>query len=83
MAIRSIRVELNRKGVIALLQSQDVADEINRRGEAIARAAGEGVEVDSTRNRDRAVTFVRTATEEAREAEAESRALSRAIDAGR
>lgn len=81
--VKSVRVALNPKGIVALLQSQAVADDLAARGERIAAAAGEGVEVRSTTNRDRAVTFVTTATTEARLAEAEDRTLTRAIDAGR
>lgn len=83
MAAKSIRVKLNRDGVRALLASQDVADDLTKRGERIAAAAGEGFEVTTTRNRDRVVVFVRSTTHEARRAEAEDRALTHAIDAGR
>lgn len=81
--VKSVRVKLNRPGIIALLQSSEVAADLHERGERIAAAAGEGFEVRDDRNRDRSVTFVTTASREAREAEATDRALSRAIDAGR
>lgn len=83
--MRSVRVELNRKGVIELLQSDDVAKDLTERAERIAAAAGQPGDfaVTPTRNRDRAVVFVTTATHAAREAEAETRALTRAVDAGR
>ena len=81
--VKSVRVALNRKGIVELLQSQAVADDLAARGDRIAAAAGEGFEVKATTNRDRAVVFVSTETFEARQAEAETRALTRAIDAGR
>lgn len=83
MAGKGIRVQLNKAGVRALLVSQDVADDLTKRGDRIAAAAGEGFEVTTTKNRDRVVVFVRSTTFEAMRAEAEDRALTRAIDAGR
>lgn len=83
MATQKIRIELNRDGVVALLQSAEVAADLAARGERIASAAGDGFEVKASTNRDRAVVFVSTETTEARRAEAEDRALTRAIDAGR
>lgn len=83
MAVKGLRIKLNRRGVQQLLASQDVADDLTKRGNRMADAAGEGVEVTTTRNRDRAVVFVRTATYDAMKAEAEDRTLTRSIDAGR
>ena len=83
MAKVSMRIEHNSKGFAALMKSNSVMSDIEARGARIAAAAGEGFEVNSTRNRDRSVVFVRTETTEARRAEAEDRALTRAIDAGR
>lgn len=85
MAAKSMRIELNRAGIVALLQSAEVAADLTGRGERIAAAAGgDGdFEVTTSTNRDRTVVFVRTATAKGRQAEAEDRALSRAIDAGR
>lgn len=83
MAAKGMRIKLNRAGVQQLLASQEVADDLAKRGERMADAAGDGVEVTSTRNRDRAVVFVRTATIDAMKAEAEDRTLTRSIDAGR
>lgn len=79
----NMRIKINRAGVVALLTSPEVTADLRRRGNAIAAAAGDGVEVQTTRNRDRAVVFVRTATFEAKKAEATDRSLTRAIDAGR
>lgn len=83
MAVKGLRIELNRAGVRALLTSASVAEDLTDRGNRIAAAAGDGVEVQATRNRDRAVVFVRTDTFDAKRAEAEDRALTTAIDAGR
>ena len=77
------RVRLNRKGVRELLRSREVLSDLERRANAIAAAAGEGMEVDSEIGRNRARASVRTATREAVLAEAQQRALTRALDAGR
>jgi len=79
----TVRVELNSDGIRALLRSEAVRADLERRARAIAEAAGEGFEVESQVGSNRARASVRTATAEAREAEATDRALTRAIDAGR
>ena len=83
MTVQGFRLKLNKDGIVALLQSEEVQQDLEARGARIAAAAGDGVEAELTKNRDRAVVFVRTKTNEARKAEAEDRALTRAIDAGR
>lgn len=83
MAVKGIRLKLNQKGIIAMLSSSEVSGELTRRGERMANAAGDGVEVTTARNRDRATVFVRTETFEAKRDEATNRTLTRAIDAGR
>lgn len=83
MAVQGFRLKLHKDGIVALLQSEEVKQDLAARGSRIAEAAGDGVEAELTKNRDRAVVFVRTETNEARKAEAEDRALTRAIDAGR
>lgn len=77
------KVRINRKGVRELLRSREVLSDLERRANAIAAAAGEGMEVDSEIGRNRARASVRTATREAVLAEAQQRALTRALDAGR
>jgi len=77
------KVRINRKGVRELLRSREVLSDLERRANAIAAAAGEGMEVDSEVGRNRARASVRTATREAVLAEAQQRALTRALDAGR
>lgn len=78
-----IRVKVNPAGVRALLNDPGVQEDLDRRARAIADAAGEGMEVSSGHGRNRARSTVITATQEARVAEATSRALSAALDAGR
>lgn len=78
-----VRVVLNRGAVRELLRSQEVLADLTRRGKRIAAAAGDGMEVDSAVGAKRARVSVRTATSEARKAEADQRALTRALDSGR
>ena len=78
-----IRVEINRKGVEALLKSAEVQADLERRAKAIADAAGPGMDVDVRVGKTRARASVRTGTPEAIEAEATDKTLTRAIDAGR
>lgn len=67
---------------VILSQAGVIAD-IRRRGEAIADAAGEGVEADTRMGSTRPRALVTTETFEAMYAEATERTLTRAIDAGR
>lgn len=78
-----VRVEVNRKAVRDLLGSKEVADDLERRAEQIARSAGPGFRVEVERNRGRARAAVITDTIDAQLAEATDRSLTRAIDAGR
>lgn len=80
---RNVRIELNRKGIRDLLTSTEVQRDLERRAEAIARAAGPGHRVEVNPGRNRARAAVVTDTFEAMHAEATTRDLSRAIDAGR
>lgn len=78
-----LRLKLHTEGAVALLTDSKVQADLVARGSRIAAAAGDGIVVQAERGRDRSVVFVTTATHDARRAEAESRALTRAIDAGR
>lgn len=78
-----VKIELNRSAVRDLLRSPEMAGNLAGRGQAIARAAGAGHEVQTFIGRNRARVTVRTATTAARVAEAKSRRLTSAIDAGR
>lgn len=78
-----VRIELNGAGIRALLKSAEVQGDLERRARAIAAAAGPGHDVDSRVGATRARASVRTGSAEARRREAQERALTRAIDAGR
>lgn len=78
-----IRIELDKKGVSELLNSPEVLADLRSRAERIAAAAGPGMVVDTFKGHDRVHATVRTDTPEAMKAEAENRALTRAIIAGR
>lgn len=80
-----VRIELNEAGIRELLRSQGVRDELLRRAQRIAEAAGGApdYEADSSLTHHRARATVWTATPEAMRAEATDRALTRAFDAGR
>lgn len=78
-----VRIVLNRRGVRELLRSPEVLADLKRRAEAIAAAAGDGMEPSAMVGKNRARASVITATHNARRAEAVTRALTRAIDAGR
>jgi len=80
----AIRIEFRREAFRELRTSDAAVAEVTSRAEAIAAAAGEGVEVlpvQAPRNRAHAV--VATVTREATQANAESNTLLRALDAGR
>jgi len=77
------RIVLNRKGMRQLLRSPEVLADLERRAERIAARAGDGMEPSAMVGKNRARASVITATHSARRAEATSRALTRAIDAGR
>lgn len=77
------RLELNLAGVRELLRSDGVRADLERRARAIAAAAGDGHRVESGLGRNRARAVVITESVAAKRAEAESRNLTSAIDAGR
>lgn len=76
-------VKLDSQGMRELLRSEDVRADLGRRARAIAAAAGPGHQASSTIGRRRALAMVWTDTPEAMVAEARTRKLTRAIDAGR
>ena len=78
-----VRIVLNRRGMRELLRSPEVLAELERRAKQIAAAAGDGMEPSAMVGKNRARASVITATHSARRAEAVTRALTRAIDAGR
>jgi hypothetical protein len=80
----TVKIEINREGVRALLTGPEAQADMVRRARRIAAAAGEGNEAqDDGPGKNRARAVVVTATPEARAAEARTRALTRAVDAGR
>ncbi|HLS46088.1 MAG TPA: hypothetical protein VK045_11695 [Ornithinicoccus sp.] len=78
-----VRIEMNPAGFQAILKSAEVQADLGRRAEAIANAAGDGMDVDVRVGRTRARASVRTGSPEAMRAEARDKTLTRAIDAGR
>lgn len=81
--MRNFRLRLNRSGVREILRSESVRADLLARAERIAAAAGDGFVAESSVGATRARASVRTDTSEARLAESNDRALTRAIDAGR
>ena len=77
------RIVLNRKAIRDLLRSDAVLRDLERRARQIASAAGPGHEVDAEVGRNRARASVRTDSVAAIRAEATTRNLTRAFDAGR
>lgn len=79
----NVVIKLNSAGVRDLLRSAEVRADLERRGGAVVQAAGDGYEVESKTGSNRARVTVRTATFEARRAEAVEHRLVRSLDAGR
>lgn len=77
------RIKWKNKGFRQLRKSNEVLEELEKRAERIADAAGSGVETSPFMGRNRARVSVITVTEEARRANAEQNTLLRAVDAGR
>ena len=82
MAGDKSKLELNHATVEQLLKVA-VMPKLRAAGNRIAAAAGEGFEVDARVGANRARVTVRTATFEARHAEAKNRTLTKALGAGR
>jgi len=80
---KSARIKINSPGAIDVLQDVRVAADLLGRGGLIASAAGPGFEAVPGRTGDRVSVIVRTTDNASRKAEAERRALSRAVNAGR
>ena len=80
----TVRIKIYRRGVTALLKAPEVVDDLEQRARRIAAAAGPGQwNVHAEKGRRRARAAVVTGDLEARRNEAKTRALTRAIDAGR
>lgn len=78
----NVRVVLNRAGMRELLRSPEVLADLERRGYAIAAAAGPGHRVESQVGSTRARVAVITDTFDAARNEAINRTLTSAIGAG-
>lgn len=83
----SIRIEMNRAGIIAALTAPGVEADLMRRGNAAAAAArangGGRYMVTARRGKTRVRVSVITSSDTARRAESTDRALTRALDAAR
>ncbi|SDP09256.1 hypothetical protein SAMN04515671_2919 [Nakamurella panacisegetis] len=77
------RIVLNEKGFRELRRSPEVEADLVARGRRVAAAAGAGFEAQSWIGRNRNRVTVRTATPEARAADAREHKLLGALDAGR
>ena len=77
------KFKLRREAIRELLTSPQVEAELRRRAERVAAEAGPGHVVDSQRGKRRARAAVITANTEAIVAEARTRNLTRALNAGR
>lgn len=79
-----MKIEWHNEGFEALRQDPEIQEDMVRRGEAIAKAAGEGYEVrEPTQfpNRDRVAII--TATNQARADNARNMTLVKSLQAGR
>lgn len=80
----TVKITINRKGIGQLLKSPEAVNELRRRARNVAAAAGPGQwNVRAEYDNKRARAAVVTGDLEARRNEAKTRALTRAIDAGR
>jgi hypothetical protein len=82
---KKVRIKLNSAGARDLLRSPEIAADIDDRTRRIAEAAGGSPDFEASVvvGTNRVHGSVNTATQAGREAEANDRALTRAIDAGR
>lgn len=78
-----MKIDLHSEVIDALLKSEEVQQDLERRARAIADQAGPGMEVEVSVGATRARASVTTATPEAKLAEAKDRKLTAALDAGR
>ena len=78
----SARVKFNSKE-LDRIRKELVKNDLKKRADRIAAAAGDGMESSVVIGRTRARASVITATHAARRAEARDASLTRAIDAGR
>lgn len=79
---KNVRVELNLSTLRKILKSPEVEADLLARARRIAAAAGPGMEAESMIGRNRARASVVTVTPAAQRAEATTRRLSSAVQAG-
>lgn len=75
----SIRIGLNLKGLNALMRSPEVQAAVDKRGEAMARAAGENFEYERKPHKWVARGFVQPKNDKGRREEAREKRLNRAL----
>ena len=78
-----IRIQLDSAGIQKFLKSDELRADVERRTSNIAAAAGEGFKHKTWPGRDRWRGRVETANQLGAVRESESRALTRAMNAGR
>jgi len=79
-----IKIELNSAGIIELLQSEEIEDDLDRRAHAVVQQAGEeDYESHSWVGFDRARATIKPATYKGRLDEARDKRLTRSLDAAR
>lgn len=84
MPVESVRVVLHSSRIRALALSEPVWTFVRSIAETIRDSAGSGISLKELRgSTDRARVIVYTKTKKARQAEAESRVLTRAVASGR
>lgn len=82
--VGSVRIELDHDGIGQLLHSSVMAEQCRAAGERIAAVAGDGFEVRGPHNTGQRTAYtVYAATEDAKIAESENKALSMAVQACR
>lgn len=81
--VKSIEFDINQDAIKELLNSTELANLIGERVDRIAAAAGPGFKASVRRGKSRVRGSVITTDTASRRAEAESRALTKAVEAGR
>lgn len=79
----TVRIKLNRQGIREILRSDGVKADLSKRAQRVRNAAGPGHAVDVTTGRNRVRASVRTDTIDAMLAQAETKNLTRAMQAAR
>lgn len=83
MADSQVKIKLDDRGMKTIKRLPEIAADIEKRTRKVAAAAGPGMRSKVSQGRDRVRGTVWTGTYAAKKAEAEDRALTRALDAAR